>query len=129
MICPQNNISFLTQGNGYKEAIDKLADLLAMERHRPLDNAVWLLEHVSRTKGAEHLKMASRNLNLLQYFCIDVIVSLVVFCAVIGISLRQFFCQLLPWISQNRYDVPVKIPFIMFIATAAHYVNKHVQLL
>ena len=117
---------FVTQDNRYKVAVDKLADLLAMERHWPLDNAVWLLEHVSRTKGAEHLKMASRNLNLVQYFCIDVIVSLVVLCAVIGISLCKFFSQLLPWIYQNKYDIPIKLPFLMVLAIAAHHVNKHV---
>ena len=117
------------QGKGYKEAVGQLADLLAMERHSPLDNAVWLLEYVSRTKGAEHLKMASRNLNLLQYFCIDVLVFLIIVCAIIGIALRKFFRELVPWISQRKYVVPIKIPFIIAFATAVHYINKHVQLL
>ena len=124
------NILFIIQGKRYKEAVDHLADLLAMERHRPLDNAVWLLEYVSRTKGAEHLKMASRNLNILQYFCIDVIVFLIFLCAAIGISLRKLFFKLLPWISQKKLDVPIKkIPFVVVFATAVHYVNKYFHLL
>ena len=48
---------------------------MAKERGDPLGDAVWLLEHVSRTKGAEHLKMASRNLNTLQLFCLDVLAA------------------------------------------------------
>ena len=41
----------------YKQGVDLLGDLLAMERGDPIENAVWLLEHVSETKGAEHLKV------------------------------------------------------------------------
>ena len=46
-----------------------------MERGDPLEGAVWLLEHVSKTKGAQHLKLASRNLNIFQYLCLDVLVA------------------------------------------------------
>jgi hypothetical protein len=50
-----------------------MADLLTMERHEPMDDALWLLEYVSKTKGAEHLKVASRKLNFVQYLCLDVV--------------------------------------------------------
>jgi hypothetical protein len=50
----------------YKKNIDKMADLLALERHHPMDDALWLLEYVSKTKGAEHLKVGSRHLNFFQ---------------------------------------------------------------
>ena len=43
----------------YKEAVSRLADIFAIERNSPLDNAAWLLEYVSKTKGAEHMKIAS----------------------------------------------------------------------
>ena len=59
----------------YKRGVNRLADLLAMERGDPLEGAVWLLEHVSKTKGAQHLKLASRNLNIFQYLCLDVLVA------------------------------------------------------
>lgn len=38
-----------------------------------MEDAIWLLEFVSKTKGAEHLKLSSRHLNLIQYFCLDII--------------------------------------------------------
>ena len=50
-----------------------MADLLALERHDPMDNAIWLLEYVAETRGAEHLKPASRHLNTMQYLSLDVI--------------------------------------------------------
>ena len=50
-----------------------MADLLALERLDPMDNAVWLLEYVAETRGAEHLKPASRHLYTVQYLSLDVI--------------------------------------------------------
>ena len=84
-------------------------------------------------KGAEHLKMASRHLNLLQYFCVDVLAFLVASCAVVGISSRKLLIQILPRIS--RFDVslqtmPVKVPVLVAFATAIHYahISKHISL-
>jgi hypothetical protein len=31
-----------------------------------MESAIWLLEYVAKTKGAEHLKIASRKLNSVQ---------------------------------------------------------------
>ena len=59
--------------SSYYDNINKMADLLALERHDPMDNAVWLLEYVAETKGAEHLKPASRHLYAVQYLSLDVI--------------------------------------------------------
>ena len=39
-----------------------------------MEDAIWLLEYVSKTKGAHHLKLSTRNLNIIQYFNIDVII-------------------------------------------------------
>ncbi len=40
-------------------------------RRHPMEDALWLLEYVGRTGGAEHLKLASRHLSLVQYFSLD----------------------------------------------------------
>ena len=37
-----------------------------------MSDAVWLLEHVADTGGAEYMKVASRKLNWAQFFCLDV---------------------------------------------------------
>ena len=55
----------------YQENVNKIADIMETERYPPLEKAVWLVEYVSRTKGAEHLKMPSRRLNLVQYLLLD----------------------------------------------------------
>ena len=55
-----------------------MADLMATERGDPLQDAVWLLELVSETKGAEHLKLQSRKLNIFQYLSLDVLAAFLV---------------------------------------------------
>ena len=45
-------------------------------RIHPQDLAIDFLEFVGRTKGAEHLKVQSGHLNLLQYYNVDVLVFL-----------------------------------------------------
>ena len=64
----------------YKNAVSKLADLFAMERHNPLDNAAWLLEYVSKTKGAEHMKIASTEFTWIRYYCLDLVFLCIVVC-------------------------------------------------
>ena len=64
--------------SSYYDNINKLADLLALERHNPMDNAIWLLEYVAATKGAEPLKPASRHLSTAQYLSLDVIAFLAI---------------------------------------------------
>ena len=57
--------------SSYKQGVSRLADLMATERGDPLQDAVWLLELVSETKGAEHLKLQSRRLNIFQAWLPD----------------------------------------------------------
>jgi len=67
----------------YKQNIASLSRLMKDRRTRPMDDAVWLVEYVARTRGAEHLKVNSRHLGLLAYYSVDVLVilasSLVIF--------------------------------------------------
>jgi glucuronosyltransferase len=62
----------------YTANINILANLLLEERHTPLENAIWLMEYISRTKGAEHLKLASRKLSNVQNLSLDLIAFLIV---------------------------------------------------
>ena len=43
-------------------------------KQKPMDNAIWWLEYLSATNGAEHLKLSSRHLNFIQYYSIDFII-------------------------------------------------------
>ena len=58
---------------------------MEMERLSPLKKAVWLVEYVSRMKGAEHLKISSRHLSLAQYLLLDqaffvAVILLIMYC-------------------------------------------------
>ena len=55
----------------YKEKIEKLSTLMKMRKSSPIEEAVWFLEYVANSGGAEHLKLASRYLNIIQYYSID----------------------------------------------------------
>ena len=43
-----------------------------------MEDAVWLLEYISATKGADHLRLSSRHLNFFQYHSLDVILFLTI---------------------------------------------------
>jgi hypothetical protein len=45
------------------------------QRHHPMDDAIWLLEHVTKTKGAQYLKLSSARLNLFEYYGLDVVLA------------------------------------------------------
>ena len=53
---------------GFQERVDAMSELMGLQRHSPLEDAVWLMEYVARTKGAgmymyihrEPLKRCSR---------------------------------------------------------------------
>ena len=55
----------------YKHNIDELSSIMKDRHNSPMDDAVWLLNHVSKTKGANHLKIKSGRLNFVQYYCLD----------------------------------------------------------
>ena len=60
----------------YKRKVDQLGTLMRLRRHSPLEESVWLLEYVALTGGANHLKLASRHLNLAQYYSLDSLAAL-----------------------------------------------------
>ena len=59
---------------GYGENVRRMSEIMRARQTRPMDDAVWLLEMVARTSGAEHLKVGSRRLNLVQFYCLDCLV-------------------------------------------------------
>ena len=59
-----------------RSKVARLSALMRLRRHHPMEDALWLLESVGRTRGAQHLKLASRHLSLLQYFSLDCVAFL-----------------------------------------------------
>ena len=66
-----------------------MADLFAMERNSPLDNAAWLLEYVSKTRGAEHMKIASTEYSWVRYYCLDLLSLCAVVCYLARLLLAE----------------------------------------
>ncbi len=46
---------------------------MRITRHRPLDDAIQLLEYVYESGGANHMLLPSRNLNVMQESSLDVV--------------------------------------------------------
>ena len=78
----------------YKENIDKMADLLDLERHDPLDDGIWLLEYVAKTKGAEHLKSGARHLHIVQYLGIDLMAFGALVAYIVSSTVKSAFRRL-----------------------------------
>lgn len=55
----------------YKRNIDKLSVLMRDVKETPSERVIEFIEYMIRHKGAEHLKLGSRHLNFIQYFCLD----------------------------------------------------------
>ena len=70
----------------YKANVNHLADLYLASRHSPLEDAAWLMEFVASTGGAEHLKLASRHLSLLQLYNLDVLLCAII-AAILSVTL------------------------------------------
>lgn len=57
----------------------------------PLDEAVHWVEYVIKHDGAKHLKAAATELNFIQFFLLDVILTILVFLALVYYSLTKTF--------------------------------------
>lgn len=78
----------------FEKNVRKLSLLMRDVREPPLERAIDLIHYLIRHKGAPHLKLASRNLNFVQYFSLDAILFLILLllslCYVQLIILRRF---------------------------------------
>lgn len=69
-------LTFLYVHFSFKEKVNALSNLMALDKHNQTENAVRLLEHVAATDGADHLKLNSRHMNVFQFLSIDVLAFL-----------------------------------------------------
>ena len=80
MIWPFDSTSSFTFRDNpkYRANANRLADLYLASRHSPIDDAAWLMEYVATTQGADHLKIASRHLSLIQLCNLDVLLFAII---------------------------------------------------
>ena len=92
----------------YKAKVDRYADMWRADERSGFDEAIYWLELLMKYGNFDHLKINDRQLNLLQYFSVDVIafylliVSLATFLAtkLCVIKLKSFL--------QNQQDIGMK---------------------
>jgi len=89
----------------YLKNIQKLSLLLKDRRTTPMDDAVSLIEFLARNEGAEHLKISSRNLNILQYYSLD---SFLIILCLLWIFLTIFYF-LITKVLDTFYHVIVRV--------------------
>merc|ERR1719400_1102084 len=68
----------------YTDDVEHLSTLMKLEPN-PMNEAIKLLEYLSDTKGAEHLKLSSRHLNFFQYYSLDFFGLCIFSCIVSGL--------------------------------------------
>lgn len=61
----------------YKREVKRRQFLLKDQKETPLDRAIYWTEYVLRHKGAYHLQSPAKDLNVLQYYLVDVISILI----------------------------------------------------
>lgn len=70
-------INDVLEDSRYRQNALRLSRILRDQLHSPQDHALWLVEHVMNTKGADHLKTAARHLNFVQFFGIDILAFII----------------------------------------------------
>ena len=74
--------------------IKELSQLMKIGmKEDPMNHAIWWLEYLSATKGANHLKLSSRHLNFIQYFSLDFIFIVLIFFYIISKFLIRQCCS------------------------------------
>ncbi|KAK7072886.1 putative UDP-glycosyltransferase [Halocaridina rubra] len=68
-----NAITEVISNPRYRENARRISHIMKDNPVEPLKKAVWLVNHVIETKGAEHLKFSGRHLNWIQLYGLDVL--------------------------------------------------------
>ncbi|KAK9952414.1 hypothetical protein ABG768_018254 [Culter alburnus] len=84
--------------SSYRENMQRLSRLHHDQPMKPLDRAVFWIEFVMRNKGAPHLRTQSFRMSLIEYHCIDVILTLmatVLIFTFVTVYTIRYFCLIL----------------------------------
>ncbi|KPJ00048.1 Ecdysteroid UDP-glucosyltransferase [Papilio xuthus] len=71
-----NAIKTVINDESYRKNVIKLRTLMEDQIQKPLDRAVWWIEHVLRHGGAQHLRTTSANLSWSQYYLLGYFVHI-----------------------------------------------------
>lgn len=99
-------LSNVLDNPGWKRNATRLSRLMrnSPDKLTPLERALNLVEYVISEKGAPHLKMKSRHLNVFQYFCLDVFLFVGILMGA-GFKFVRFGCT---WVFNVAKNVGIK---------------------
>lgn len=79
----------------YRENALYISHVMKDHPQKPLHHALWLVNHVIKTKGAEHLKFSARHLNGVQFFGLDILAFLLCVCYVLWFHFVPFLMKIM----------------------------------
>ncbi|XP_049875086.1 UDP-glucosyltransferase 2 [Pectinophora gossypiella] len=92
----------------YRREVKKRQILLRDQKESPLDRAIFWTEYVIRHKGAYHLQSPSKDMNVFQYYLVDVLLlMLVVVLSTLALAsyvIRASFNRLVDYVQNRRMD-------------------------
>ncbi|XP_022114691.2 UDP-glucosyltransferase 2 [Pieris rapae] len=92
----------------YKDQVKKRQVLLRDQKESPLERAIYWTEYVIRHKGAYHLQSPAKDLNFIQYYCLDILfifIAFVIFSSlIISYILRAGFKKLADYVQGKRMN-------------------------
>ncbi|XP_013168683.1 PREDICTED: UDP-glucuronosyltransferase 2B7-like [Papilio xuthus] len=100
-------ITSLIEDESYRRNIERLRTIMNDQPMRPLDRAVWWIEHVLRFGGAAHLKSAGAHVTWSEYFELDILIILILL-TFISLILSSLFC-IAAWKFLSKYIWNVKL--------------------
>lgn len=91
----------------YRENVKKISSLLRESVAKPMDVAVYWVEHVLKYGGAKHLQHAGLKLRLYEYYLLDVIAFLTG--VVVLVALFNYYITKKLWNCAKRKLLPKKV--------------------
>nr|AYC63264.1 UDP-glycosyltransferase 50D2 [Holotrichia parallela] len=85
----------------YKSDVKRMQRLLKDQKETPLERAIYWTEYVLRHKGAEHLLSPSRNLNVIEYYLIDVMFVFLILAIALQYILRLLIKIIYKYLSSS----------------------------
>jgi glucuronosyltransferase len=93
----------------YKENVKKLSVLYKDQQHKPLETAIYWTEYILRHKTAQHLNLATRDMNFLQIANLDIIlICLLSVFLLLGVTVTCMSCLILKGVSKQTVTEKIK---------------------
>lgn len=92
----------------YREEVRRRQFLLRDQKETPLEKAVYWTEYVLRHKGARHLQSPARDMGVVQYYLLDVMVILAMLCVVAWHAVKLAFRVMLGYLTGSSGVSAVK---------------------